>query len=54
MEFTQNYPFNSSDHYHELCEISGDDFATHNLYNIERCRLFMLADLNQDNKFVSE
>lgn len=46
MDFSENYPFNQSSHFHDWCDISDSDFATHNLYNIERCRLFALADLN--------
>ncbi|CAD8205823.1 unnamed protein product [Paramecium octaurelia] len=53
LDFSRNYPFNQSSHFHDLCEISDSDFATHNLVNIERCRLFMLADLNQDNTYVA-
>lgn len=44
--YSQNSPFNEASHYHSYCDISGNDFNTHNLYNIERCRLAGLADLN--------
>lgn len=54
LDFTKNYPFNQSAHYHDWCDISDSDFNSHNLYNIERCRLAGLADLNQDNSFVTE
>ncbi|CAD8089379.1 unnamed protein product [Paramecium sonneborni] len=54
LDFSQNYPFNQSSHYHDWCDITDNDFNSHNLYNIERCRLAGLADLNQDNQFVTE
>ncbi|CAD8189678.1 unnamed protein product [Paramecium octaurelia] len=51
-DYTKNYPFNQSAHYHDYCIISDNDFNTHNLANIQKCRLAGLADLNQDNSFV--
>lgn len=44
--YSKNKPFDQSVHYHSRCDISDNDFATHNLNNIERCRLAGLADLN--------
>lgn len=32
--FGNNAPFTSSDHYHSYCDISGNDFATHNMHNL--------------------
>ena len=45
--FSQNVPFNSSEHFHDFCEITDSDFATKNQYRIENCRLARLADLKQ-------
>lgn len=53
-DYSQNKPFSDPSHYHDYCEISGNDFSSHNLYNIERCRLAGLADLNQDNTYVAD
>ncbi|KAL4446911.1 hypothetical protein ABPG74_014883 [Tetrahymena malaccensis] len=52
--YSQNVPFNSPDHYHSYCIISDSDFATKNMYNIQHCRLAGLADLNQENSYVSD
>jgi alpha-amylase len=50
--FKVNTPFNDSAHYHDFCEISDQDFATHNQDRIENCRLAKLADLKQENDYV--
>jgi alpha-amylase len=50
--FGVNTPFNDGSHYHDWCEISDQDFATHNQNRIENCRLARLADLKQENDYV--
>ena len=50
--FTENVPFNSKEHFHDFCEISGDDFQKKNQERIENCRLARLADLKQENEYV--
>jgi len=50
--YTENVPFNLPEHYHSYCIISDYDFATKNTYDIEHCRLYGLADLDQDNTYV--
>lgn len=45
--YASNNPFNSSDHYHDYCVISDQDFASKNQNRIENCRLAGLADLKQ-------
>lgn len=50
--FGVNTPFNDASHYHDWCEISDQDFATHNQGRIENCRLARLADLKQENDYV--
>jgi len=49
MDFSQIYPFNKSEHYHDDCQITNwNDQA-----NVEYCRLADLPDLNQDgNSYV--
>lgn len=51
-DFNQIYPFNQNEHYHNWCDITSNDFATHNMINIRKCRLASLPDLNQDNSYV--
>lgn len=50
--FAVNTPFNNPQHYHDWCNITDHDFATHNQDRIENCRLANLADLKQENDYV--
>ena len=43
-------PFNSSEHYHDWCEI----VDWNNQWQIENCRLVGLPDLKQENDYVAE
>ena len=43
-------PFNSSEHYHDWCEI----VEWNNQWQIENCRLVGLPDLKQENDYVAE
>ena len=47
--YSQIYPFNSSDHYHSNCDINWNDQGS-----VENCRLAGLPDLNQSNGFVRQ
>lgn len=53
-DYSRINPFNQPEHYHSYCVISDQDFASHNQYNIENCRLADLPDLNQDNQYVRQ
>lgn len=48
MDFSQIYPLNQGEHYHNKCEIT--DFG--NQDQVENCRLADLPDLNQGNSYV--
>ena len=50
--YGSNYPFNDAAHYHNYCIIQGSDFSSHNMHNLQYCRLAGLADLNQENAWV--
>lgn len=50
--YSVNVPFNNSIHYHDYCQITSQDFATHNQARIQNCRLAKLADLKQENDYV--
>lgn len=43
-DYSQLYPFNKQEHYHDYCTINGDDFI-HNQNRVENCRLAGLPDL---------
>ncbi|MCQ2816844.1 MAG: alpha-amylase family glycosyl hydrolase [archaeon] len=43
-------PFNSSEYYHDYCEITDWD----DQYQVENCRLSGLPDLKQENEYVTE
>jgi len=45
-------PFNNRNNYHNYCDISDNDFQTHNMHNIQYCRLSYLADLNTEDSYV--
>ena len=47
-DFSQIYPLNKSEHYHNDCGI--DDWS--NQWQVENCRLAGLPDLNQGNDYV--
>ena len=47
-DFSQIYPFNQPDHYHDECYI--EDWG--NQWQVEHCRLACLPDLAQENDFV--
>ena len=49
-DYSQVYPFNSADHYHDYCDIT--DWT--NQWQIENCRLSGLPDLKQENSWVTE
>jgi alpha-amylase len=53
-DYSQINPFNKAEHYHDRCQISDDDFRTHNQDHIENCRLADLPDLNQGNDYVRQ
>ena len=44
------YPFNSSEHYHDWCDI----LNWNNQFEVENCRVADLPDLNQENDWVTE
>ena len=50
--FGVNTPFNDAAHYHDWCDITDQDFATHNQNRLENCRLAGLSDLRQENDWV--
>lgn len=50
-DYAQVYPFNQSEHYHSLCQVSQYQCFTQEVYN---CRLADLPDLNQTVPFVKE
>ena len=49
-DYSQVYPFNSADHYHDYCDIT--DWT--NQWQIENCRLSGLPDLKQENDWVTQ
>ena len=49
-DYSQIYPFNSEEHYHNYCDIS--DWT--NQWKVENCRLSGLPDLKQENEWVVE
>jgi alpha-amylase len=49
-DYSQVYPFNSADHYHDYCDIS--DWS--NQWQVENCRLSGLPDLKQENDWVTQ
>jgi alpha-amylase len=49
-DYSQVYPFNSADHYHDYCDIT--DWT--NQWQIENCRLSGLPDLKQVNDWVTQ
>ena len=49
-DYSQIYPFNSSEHYHDYCNIEN----WLNQYEVENCRLCDLPDLKQENNFVKQ
>lgn len=53
MDFSQNVPFNQASHFHNWCDITDDCFKNKDMSCIQNCRLAKLADLNQDNSWVS-
>jgi alpha-amylase len=48
-DFSRIYPFNSSEHYHDWCEINNWD----DQWQVENCRLAALPDLKQENEWVT-
>ena len=48
VDYSKIYPFNSSEHYHNLCQITN----WNNQWQIENCRLSDLPDLKHENKWV--
>ena len=50
MDYRRINPFNSSDYYHDKCDISD----WNNQWIVENCRVVDLPDLKQENKFVSD
>ena len=50
VDYSKIYPFNSSEHYHNLCQITN----WNNQWQIENCRLSDLPDLNHENKYVEK
>lgn len=53
LDFGKIAVFNSSEHYHDWCDIQMSDFK-HNQWRVENCRLAALPDLKQENPFVKE
>ena len=49
-DYSQVYPFNSADHYHDYCDIN--DWS--NQWQVENCRLSGLPDLKQENEWVAQ
>ena len=49
-DYSRIYPFNSSEHYHNVCQITDWD----NNWQIENCRLSDLPDLNHENEWVKQ
>lgn len=52
-DYKLNVPFDRPEYYHSYCTISDMAFETKNMYEIQHCRLAGLADLDQDNSYVS-
>ena len=50
-DYSALLPFNESEHFHEICSISSEDFLN-NQQRVENCRLMDLPDLNSENPFV--
>jgi alpha-amylase len=48
-DFSQIYPLNKSEHYHNNCDI---DWS--NQWSVENCRLAGLPDLSQENSYVRQ
>lgn len=52
MNFGVNNPFKDARNFHDWCDITDNDFATHNQWRIQNCRLAGLADLKQEDDYV--
>ena len=50
VDYSRIYPFNSSEHYHNVCQITNWE----NRWQVENCRLSDLPDLNHENKWVEK
>ena len=50
VDYSKIYPFNSKEHYHNVCQITN----WNNQWQIENCRLSNLPDLNHENKWVEQ
>ena len=50
VSYSRIYPFNSSEHYHNRCQITNWE----NRWQVENCRLSDLPDLNHENKYVEK